>query len=63
MKVLKEKSRMYKGRAYYKYKVNLPEVVLSSAGISEGDELEVSSEAGKITLIRKNDEKSSKEAI
>ena len=54
---------MYKGRAYYKYKVNLPEVVLSSAGISEGDELEVSSEAGKITLIRKNDEKSSKEAI
>jgi bifunctional DNA-binding transcriptional regulator/antitoxin component of YhaV-PrlF toxin-antitoxin module len=41
MKILKEKSRTYKGQAYYKYKVNLPEVLLARCNLKEGDELEV----------------------
>jgi bifunctional DNA-binding transcriptional regulator/antitoxin component of YhaV-PrlF toxin-antitoxin module len=52
VKILKEKSREYQGRAYYKYKVNLPEVVLKTAGLNAGDELEVSAEKDKITLKR-----------
>ena len=58
MKIIKEKSRTYKGKSYFKYKVNIPEVALVSAGMREGNELDVSFEKGKITLIKKNDEKS-----
>jgi bifunctional DNA-binding transcriptional regulator/antitoxin component of YhaV-PrlF toxin-antitoxin module len=52
MKILKEKSREYKGREYVKYKVNLPEVVLRSAGFNAGDELEVEVEKGKVVLTK-----------
>ena len=41
MKILKVKSREYKGKQYYKYRVNIPEGKLKEAGLKEGDELEV----------------------
>lgn len=50
MKILKEKSREYKGQAYYKYKINIPEVVLNRAKLKTGDELDVDVENGKIVL-------------
>ena len=53
MKILKEKSRSYKGVAYYKYKINIPEVILKQAHLKEGDELEASVEHQAIKL-RKN---------
>jgi bifunctional DNA-binding transcriptional regulator/antitoxin component of YhaV-PrlF toxin-antitoxin module len=53
MKILKEKSREYKGTPYYKYKVNIPEVALSKSGLKAGDELEIESEKDKIILRKK----------
>ncbi len=50
MKILKEKSREYKGKDYHKYKVNIPKEVLDSAGFQEGQELEVNAEKGRIVL-------------
>ncbi|MFW5847127.1 MAG: hypothetical protein ACOCUU_03140 [Nanoarchaeota archaeon] len=56
MKILKEKSREYNGKPYYKYKVNIPEKELKKANIKEGDELYVSesnSKKGEILLRKK----------
>lgn len=50
MKILKEKSREYKGKAYYKYKVNIPEELLKEAGFKEGDELTADAKKGEIKL-------------
>lgn len=50
MKVLKEKSREYKGRPYFKYKVNIPEKIIKKAGFKEGDELEAKAKKGEIRL-------------
>ena len=50
MKILKEKSRTYKGQAYYKYKINIPETALMSSGFKEGDELEFEAERDIIKL-------------
>lgn len=50
MKVLKERSRSYKGKDYYKYKVNIPEVILLNAGIVVGDNLDIEVEKGKLIL-------------
>lgn len=55
MKVLKERSRSYKGKDYYKYKVNIPEVFLLNADIRVGDSLDI--EVGKGKLILKKSEK------
>ena len=58
MKVIKETSRQYKGKPYYKYKVNIPEKELKKANIKEGDELYVSSSDSKkneIKLKKKED--------
>jgi len=54
MKILKEKSREYKGQAYYKFKVNLPEVLLKRSRLKAGDELDVDVENGKIILKKKS---------
>tara|TARA_Y100000310_G_scaffold343880_1_gene453666 strand:+ start:12662 stop:12832 length:171 start_codon:yes stop_codon:yes gene_type:complete len=54
MKIQKEKSSSYKGRDYFKYKVNIPEKDLYAARLKVGDNLEISSELGKITLKKKN---------
>jgi len=50
MKILKEKSREYKGKKYFKYKVNLPEDLLKKSGFKEGDELEAEAKKGEIKL-------------
>jgi len=53
MKILKEKSREYKGQIYYKYKINLPETLLMQAKLKVGDELDVEARDGTIILRRK----------
>jgi len=50
MKILKERSRIYKGQEYYKFKVNLPEVKLDAAKLKEGDELECIAEKNQLIL-------------
>ncbi len=51
MKILREVSRVYKGKKYYKYKINFPEDILSKAHLKEGDSLIV--EVKKYGLILK----------
>ncbi len=53
MKVLKEKSRVYNGKPYYKYKINLPEEILKDSGFKEGDELFAEAKKGEIKLRKK----------
>ena len=53
MNILKEKSREYNGKAYYKYKINLPEEVLNNAGFKVGDELSAEVKKGEIKLRKK----------
>lgn len=53
MKILKEKSRSYKGTEYYKFKINIPEVILKQANLKAGDELEVSTGNETINLRKK----------
>lgn len=50
MKVLKVKSRNYNGKQYYKYRVNIPEEILTVADMKEGDELEVNAKKWEIKL-------------
>ena len=52
MKVLKERSREYNGKSYYKYKINLPSKILHDADIKEGDELEYVIK-GKVIELKK----------
>lgn len=53
MKILKEKSREYNGKFYYKYKVNIPKDALKDAGFKAGDELVAKIKKGEIKLRRK----------
>ncbi len=53
MKIIKEKSRVYKGTPYYKYKINIPELVMIKSKFKAGDELNVEVEEGKI-ILKKN---------
>ena len=50
MKVLKEKSREYNGKSYFKYKINLPEEKLREAEFKNGDELQAEAKKGEIRL-------------
>lgn len=50
MKIIKEKAREYKGKSYYKYKINIPREAIENAGFKEGDELEEESKEGEIKL-------------
>jgi len=50
MKILKEKSREYNGKSYFKYKINLPEKILKESDFKEGDELIAESKKGEIKL-------------
>ena len=63
MKILKEKSRSYKERDYYKYKVNIPEMILRRAELDVGDELEITTSKHSIVLKKientKKEEKAS----
>jgi bifunctional DNA-binding transcriptional regulator/antitoxin component of YhaV-PrlF toxin-antitoxin module len=53
MKIIKEKSRVYNGKPYFKYKINLPEEVLKEAGLKEGDEVDAKVERGEVRLKKK----------
>jgi bifunctional DNA-binding transcriptional regulator/antitoxin component of YhaV-PrlF toxin-antitoxin module len=53
MKILKEKSRVYKGQAYYKFKINIPQVLLSQSGLRAGDELEVEARKDELIIRKK----------
>jgi hypothetical protein len=53
MKILKEKSREYNGKSYFKYKINIPEKKLIEAGFEEGDELESEAKHGEIKIKKK----------
>ena len=53
MKILKEKSREYKGKAYHKYKINIPEKLIKKADFKEGDELEAEAKKGEVRLRKK----------
>ena len=50
VKILKEKSREYKGTPYYKYKINIPETILSGSGFKAGDQVEITSQKGSIFI-------------
>ena len=52
MKLLKVKSRNYKGKQYYKHRINLPEELLKEAGFKEGDELKGEARKGEIRLTK-----------
>ncbi len=52
MRILEEKSRNYKGKAYFKYRVNIPKGALQRAQVSPGDDVSVSAEPGMITLSK-----------
>lgn len=52
MKLLKEKSREYKGNGYFKYKVNIPSGAISRAKLNEGEDLQITSEPGQILLSK-----------
>lgn len=53
MKILKEKSREYNGKSYYKYKINIPEKIMKESGFKSGDEIEAKAKKGEIKLRRK----------
>lgn len=53
MKILKEKSREYKGKSYHKFKINLPLEVIEKSGFEEGDEIEAESKKGEIKLRKR----------
>ena len=53
MRILRETSRTYKGKKYFKYKVNLPKEVLAKSHLSAGDELNIKVKKHEITLKKK----------
>ena len=57
MKIIKEKSREYKGTSYYKFRINFPWGVINGAGFKEGDELEAEYSEGQILIKKKKVEK------
>jgi bifunctional DNA-binding transcriptional regulator/antitoxin component of YhaV-PrlF toxin-antitoxin module len=50
MKLLKVKSRVYNGKVYYKYRVNLPEEIVKKAKLKEGDKLKTTIKSEEIRL-------------
>ena len=53
MKILRETSRTYKGKKYFKYKVNLPEELLERASMKIGDELQAEVKNYRIILSKR----------
>lgn len=50
MKVLREISRKYKDKEYYKFKINIPKKILDKLKIKNGDELSINVDRDKIIL-------------
>ncbi len=56
MKILKVKSRVYHGKSYFKYRINIPAEDLEKAGFKEGYELEAEVKKGEIVLKKLRDQ-------
>jgi bifunctional DNA-binding transcriptional regulator/antitoxin component of YhaV-PrlF toxin-antitoxin module len=54
MKVQKRFLRKHKDKDYYKYIVNIPQMVLKESGLKYGEELEILPKKGKIVLKKKS---------
>ncbi|MBI2176190.1 hypothetical protein HYU40_02450 [Candidatus Woesearchaeota archaeon] len=54
MRLLKQKSREYKGKAYQKHWIVIPNFLIDKIGWKEGQDLEAEIKKGKI-VISKND--------
>lgn len=52
MKIEKTKSRKYKDKQYYKYRIIIPEEIIKDSGFKEGDELQAEVKKGEIKLIK-----------
>ena len=52
MKLLKVKSREYKGKKYFKYRINIPEKMIKDSGFKEGDEFKADVKKGEIRLLK-----------
>lgn len=53
MKIDKVKSREYKGKPYYKYRVRIPEKIIKESEFKVGDELEAEAKKGEIKLRKR----------
>jgi len=53
MKILREKSREYNGKIYFKYKINIPEKIINEAEFKLGEELDFEIKKGEIKLKKK----------
>ena len=53
MKIQKRFLRKYKDKDYYKYVVNIPQMVLKEAGLEYGENIEIKAENGRIVLKKK----------
>ncbi len=63
VKIIREKSREYKGQPYYKFRVNLPWKIVAGAGFKAGDVLEGEYSKGEITLKLKKVPEDAKKGI
>lgn len=52
MKIEKVKSRKYKDKEYFKYRIIIPEKTIKESGFKEGDELKAEAKKGEIRLKR-----------
>ena len=52
MKVIKEKSREYNGKPYYKYKINLPANIVREAKLTEKDNLDIKIKGKEIIITK-----------
>lgn len=53
MKIQKEPSRKYKGKSYFKYKINLPKGAVERAQMKAGDDVDITAEDSQIVLQKK----------
>ncbi len=53
MKVEKVKSREYKDKEYFKYRLVIPKKFMEKAGFKEGDDLEPVAKKGEIRLRKR----------
>ncbi len=50
MKLMKVKSREYKGKTYHKYRINIPSKIVKKLGFKAGDELKADVKNGKLVV-------------
>ncbi|MEK6830080.1 MAG: hypothetical protein AABY15_08250 [Nanoarchaeota archaeon] len=57
MKIVKVKTRKYKEKTYYRYRIDLPEEKMKEAELKEGDDLNIEAKKGELKLKIKRHEK------